>query len=47
MTTELKRFADAYATLTFAVYEPLIMRWYSGLGMTAIASSYTKRARSP
>jgi hypothetical protein len=44
MTTELKRFADAYATLTFAVYEPLIVRWYSGLTVTAIANAYVKRA---
>jgi hypothetical protein len=44
VTTELKRFEEAYATLTFAVYEPLILRWYSGLTVAAIANSYVKRS---
>lgn len=46
MTTELKRFTDAYATMTFAVYEPLIVRWYSQLGVGSIASAYVQRAVS-
>ena len=46
MTTTLKRFTDAYATLTFAVYEPLILRWYSGLGVMSIADGYVKRSTS-
>ena len=30
MSTELHRFTEAYATMTLAVYEPLIIRWVSG-----------------
>lgn len=30
MTTTIDKFQDAYATLTVAVYEPLILRWVSG-----------------
>jgi hypothetical protein len=44
MTTELKRFTEAYATLTFATYEPLIVRWFSGLAVKAIATGYVGRA---
>ncbi|MDH5669863.1 MAG: hypothetical protein OEY86_17830, partial [Nitrospira sp.] len=29
MTTELKRFTEAYATMTVAAYEPLLLRWIS------------------
>lgn len=44
MTTELKRFTEAYATLTFATYEPLIVRWYSRLMFSSIADAYVKRS---
>ncbi|MEZ0031258.1 hypothetical protein ABIF68_001628 [Bradyrhizobium japonicum] len=44
MSTELKRFTDAYATMTVAVYEPLIIRWYSRLGLWHIAEAMVKRA---
>ena len=30
MTTELKKFTEAYATMTVASYQPLILRWISG-----------------
>lgn len=44
MTTELKRFTDAYATMTIAVYEPVIAKWYSQTGLAALADSYIVRA---
>lgn len=47
MTTELKKFKEAYATMTVATYEPLILRWISGWTLQAVASSVAKRmARS-
>jgi hypothetical protein len=46
MTTVLGRFTEAYATLTFAVYEPLIVRWFSRLGMDSLADQYVKCAVS-
>jgi hypothetical protein len=33
MTTELKRFTEAYATMTVAAYEPHILRWISLIGI--------------
>ena len=30
MTTELRKFNEAYATMVVAVYQPLILKWYSG-----------------
>ncbi len=30
MTTELRKFTDAYATMVVAVYQPLVLKWYSG-----------------
>jgi len=30
MPTTLKKFEEAYATLTYAIYEPLILNWVSG-----------------
>lgn len=44
MTTELKRFSEAYATLTIAVYEPIIAKWYSQAGISALAESFIVRA---
>jgi len=44
MTTELTRFSDAYATLTVATYEPLILRWVSLWGITAIATDLALRS---
>jgi hypothetical protein len=44
MTTELKRFTEAYATMTVAVYEPLILRWYSRTTLWSIADTTAKRA---
>ncbi len=43
MTTELKRFAEAYATMTVATYEPLILHWVSLLGIRFIANSIAYR----
>lgn len=38
MTTELKRFTEAYATMTVAAYEPLILRWISLIGIRFISN---------
>lgn len=43
MTTELKRFTEAYATMTVAAYEPLILRWISQVGIRFIASAAAYR----
>ena len=39
MTTELKRFTEAYATMTVAAYEPLILRWISLIGIRFITNA--------
>ncbi|KGD64594.1 hypothetical protein Y5S_01960 [Alcanivorax nanhaiticus] len=42
MTTTLKPFSDAYATLTVASYEPLFLRWISGgalLNLSAVMAN--------
>ena len=44
MSTELKRFTDAYATMTVAVYEPIVMRWFSTMRLWTLADSIAKRA---
>ena len=36
MTTELKRFTEAYATITMAAHELLIVRWISLIGIRFI-----------
>src|SRR5262245_40588242 len=38
MTTEMKRFTEAYATMTVAAYEPLILRWISLIGIRFISN---------
>jgi hypothetical protein len=43
MTTELKRFTEAYATMTVAAYEPLILRWISLIGIRFISNSVAYR----
>jgi hypothetical protein len=45
MTTELKRFTEAYASMTVAAYEPLIIRWYSKLALWHLAEIFIARAR--
>jgi hypothetical protein len=37
MATELKRFSDAYATMTVAFYQPLTIRWVSGWTISTAA----------
>jgi hypothetical protein len=46
MTTQLKRFTEAYAVLTIAVYEPLIVKWYSQQGFATIAQGLVRGAIS-
>ena len=47
MTTELSKFTEAYATMTVATYEPLILRWISGWTLATVATTVAKRmARS-
>jgi hypothetical protein len=43
MTTDLTRFSEAYATMTVAAYEPLILRWISFIGIRSIASTAAYR----
>lgn len=43
MTTEIAKFKEAYATMTVAVYEPLILRWVSGWTIRTIAGTVAKR----
>lgn len=43
MTTEVSKFKDAYATITVATYEPLILRWISGWALKTIASTLATR----
>jgi hypothetical protein len=38
MTTELRRFTEAYATMTIAVYEPLVIHWVSGWNLHTCAT---------
>jgi len=44
MTTELKMYRDAYATMTVAAYEPLIVRWLSRAALWEIVQMYVSRA---
>lgn len=43
MATELQKFKEAYATMTVATYEPLILRWISGWTLRTVASTIAKR----
>jgi hypothetical protein len=43
MTTELAKFKEAYATMTVATYEPLILRWISSWTLRTLASTVGKR----
>jgi hypothetical protein len=43
MSTELPRFTEAYATMTLAVYEPLIIRWVSGWTLYTCATTLANR----
>lgn len=43
MTTELSKFKEAYATMTVATYEPLILRWISGWTLRTVAGTIAKR----
>jgi len=45
MTTTIDKFQDAYATMTVAVYEPLILRWVSGWSIKTSASLMAWRAQ--
>jgi len=44
MATQLTRFTDAYATITVATYEPLIVRWVSLWGIGTIATDLALRS---
>src|SRR4051794_32993081 len=43
--TDLPRFQDAYATLTVAAYEPLILRWVSGWTLLTLAGELVWRGK--
>lgn len=42
--TKLTKFEDAYATMTVAVYEPIIMHWWSWYTFGTLATVLAKRA---
>ena len=44
MATTLRRFGDAYASMVVAAYEPLILRWISGMALKTVASNLALRA---
>lgn len=44
MATRLAKFTDAYATVTVATYEPLVLRWVSTWGLGVIATDLANRA---
>jgi hypothetical protein len=43
MTTRLRKFQEAYATMTVAIYEPLILRWVSGWTLLNLANTVAWR----
>ena len=43
MTTEMKRFTEAYATMTVAAYEPLILHWISLIGIKFVSNAVAYR----
>jgi len=43
MSTDLKRFNEAYATMTVAAYEPMILRWISQIGIRFISNEIAYR----
>ncbi|NUU24733.1 MAG: hypothetical protein HOV68_25005 [Streptomycetaceae bacterium] len=43
MTTELRKFTGAYATMTIAAYEPLVLRWVSMIGVKFVAAEIALR----
>ncbi|MCH9632952.1 MAG: hypothetical protein S4CHLAM6_12980 [Chlamydiae bacterium] len=44
MASKIRKFTDAYATMTVAVYEPLVLKWVSEWGLREIASINASRA---
>lgn len=42
--TELTKFEDAYATMTVAVYEPVVLHWWSWYSLGTLATTLAKRA---
>ena len=44
MVTKLTKHTDAYATVTVATYEPLVLRWISTWGLGVIATDLANRA---
>jgi hypothetical protein len=42
--TDLIKFQDAYATMTVAVYEPIIMQWWSWYTFGTLATVLSTRA---
>lgn len=43
MSTDLKRFNEAYATMTVAAYEPMILHWISQIGIRFISNEIAQR----
>jgi hypothetical protein len=45
MATSLRRYSAAYATMTVAVYEPIVVRWVSTYALHVLASQLAWRAQ--
>ena len=45
MPTDLERFQHAYASVTVATYQPLVLRWVSGWTLENLASTMAWRAQ--
>lgn len=43
MATQLQKITDAYASMTIATYEPLILQWLSGISICSTASALAYR----
>ena len=43
MTTKLDLFSEAYATMTVAAYEPLILHWVSQIGIRFVSNAVAYR----
>ncbi len=43
MATPLQKFTDAYASMTIATYEPLIVQWISGMSICTTAAALAHR----
>jgi hypothetical protein len=46
MATKLRKFTEAYASMTVATYEPLILNWISLIGIRFLSDTLAEDMRS-